>query len=993
MTMSRAIPLLTAFLITVSASALIAGQGPGSVRGSGKTDRLSQLSGPIETQAGVVIVKFAVSVKSAMSKRAVDLPALSPAFLRYGVTATEQMYPSQGNAFTASGQDIGLDRMYRVTFDAAADPLDVARALAAVPGVEYAEPERIHRLSFVPNDAMLSQQYAIDRMQLKQAWDITKGKPEIVIGVVDSGVHWTHEDLRENVWVNPGEDINRDGKYTTADLNGKDDDADGYIDNIIGIDFAGADGTGGGKYYDVDPLPTATGNDHGTHVAGIIAAVGNNSKGVAGVAFQCRYLPVKCGTDNSGSTILRGYDGIVYAADKGATIINCSWGGTGGYLQSEIDRIDYALSKGATVVAAAGNDAADGIFTPACYPNILSVASTGPSDRASGFTNYSTWVSVSAPGDNIVSAVSRTNSSYSSMSGTSMASPEVAGVLALVASHRPDLRGRALAEQVRVTSDNIDSLQAGRYARKLGYGRVNALRALTLSLPSVRMVSFTLSDAKYGNGNTVLERGEKLELRMRWKNFLGTTKNATVKLSSPSPNVTILNPDFTLGTLGTNEEKNNEADPFVIQLADVEALNEQLDMFFTITDDGYSDYGGLSFIQQPTYRDHNANEIVTTISNDGNIGFDDFTGVRGKGYIFRNNGFNVLFEGALMIGATVNGSPQVVDVARNESGNVQCADFVGATPVVMTTPGTIAAQEGITEFTDNSAPEFDKIGVTVKLHTYEFIEAGLTGLVFLKYTIINTSAQTLTDLHAGLFFDWDIGVGATSDLSDFDTTSLTAFAYEAGTRVPTVIGATVLSRGKPTHFVSINNPDADSKTVFGIHNGFTKEEKWRALSSGIWHIQSIVTDVAQVIANGPYALSPGDSCVVGFALSAGLSPADVIKLTPKALDAWTRLISPVTTAELPAAPGGFGIVSAYPHPFRAGAGNTLTAVFDVPSASSVSLELIDALGRRAATLVSATLTPGRHNASIAPSSLPPGMYTLRLAADGKSSLRRIVLQR
>jgi subtilisin family serine protease len=962
--------------------------GPGT---GGKVDRLSRLTGDIECQPGVVIVKFAPSLRGSMSKRSVDLPALSPALVKYGVSDMERMYPSHANTFNAQGEDIGLDRMYRLSYSGATDPLAVAREIAALPGVEYAEPERIHHTSFVPNDAMLAQQYAVDRMQLKQAWDITKGVPEVIVGVVDSGVQWTHEDLRTNCWINPGEDINHDGKYTTADLNGVDDDADGYIDDIIGIDFAGANGTGGGKYYDTDPLPTPTGNDHGTHVAGIIAAVGNNSKGVAGVAFQCRYLPVKCGTDASGSSILRGYDGIVYAADRGAAVINCSWGGAGGYLQSEIERIDYAISKGAVVVAAAGNDGKDGVFTPACYPNVLSVASTGAGDRVSGFSNYSTWVSVSAPGDNIVSSVSRTNSSYAAMSGTSMASPEVAGVLALVASAKPTLRGRALAEQVRVTSDKIDSLQAPRYAHKIGYGRVNAFRALTLSLPSVRMTTFALSDTKYGNGNDVLDRGEKLELTMRWKNFLGATKNAVVKLSSPSPNVSIANPDFTLGALGAGDEKGNEADPFIIQLADAEAFNEQIDLFFTITDDGYSDYGGLSFIQQPTYRDHNINDITTTISNDGNIGFDDFTGVRGKGFIFRNNTFNVLFEGALMIGAKVNGNAQVVDVARNETGSVQCTDFSGSGPVVMSTPGPIAAQEGSTSFTDAFSPGTDKLGVRVALHSYEFSEPDLNGIVFLKYTIVNTSGDVLEDLHAGLYFDWDIGVGASSDLSDYDTTTQTGYAYEAGTRVPTVVGVTVLTRGKPTHFTSVNNPDPDSKDVIGIHNGYTKDEKWRSMSGGVWHWQSSISDISQIIGNGPYTLNPGDSCVVAFALTAGLTPAEVLKLTPKALDAWKNRINPVTAIDAPSLPGGFGIAAVYPNPVRAMA--PLSVAFDLPSAGSATLALHDALGRQVAVLADGMLAPGRHIASHSGFRLTAGTYFLRLSTAGRTETRPLLIMR
>ena len=982
--------LVLFLLATVSiAPHLTAAGNPGS---ADPKERLAALRGG-EWAQGIVVVKYAPAARAYLSKSSAALPAASAAFLRYGVHETVQMYPSHRQSFAPDGRELGLDRMYRVSYSSTADPIEVARALSEIPGIEYAEPERIHRLAYVPDDAMLSSQYALDLMDIKRAWDITKGSRSVIIGVVDSGVLWTHEDLRENVYINPGEDTNGDGKYTTADNNSKDDDNNGYVDDVIGIDFAGKDGNGGGGYYDNNPSPTATGNTHGTHVAGIMAAIGNNAKGVAGVAFQCRYLPVKCGTDNAGDRILRGYDGIMYAADMGATVINCSWGGEGGYLQSEIDRIEYALGKGAVVVAAAGNNGRDGIFTPAAYPNLLSVASVGSGDRVSSFSNYSTWVDVSAPGDNIMSTLSSTTSAYGGMSGTSMASPNAAGVVALVASHRPELRGRALLEQVRVTSDNIDAGNNARYTRKIGYGRVNAYSALTKSLPSVRMTWSQISDTARGNGNAVFDRGEVLEVAMRWKNFLSTTKNATVTLTTKSPHVTILNGTFQLGALAAGEETGNTASPFVIQLADVEAYNEQIDLFFTITDDGYDDYGGISFIWQPTYRDHTVNDVTTTISNDGNIGFDDFSGVRGKGFIYRGNGVNVLFEGGLMIGAKVAGIPMVVDVVRNESGSVQCADFIGAAPVDMRTPGARAAQEGETEFTDDNAPLGNKIGLRVRLHSYEFTDTELANAVILRYTIHNTSQDVLEDLHAGLYFDWDIGPSASSDISDFDTTTLTGYAYDINKQVPTMIGTTVLTREKPTHFMTIANPDPDTDPpVFGIHNGYTKDEKWRSISSGIWHTRSVFTDISQVIANGPYTLRPGDSAVVAFALTAGLKVADVLATTPKVLDKWREIISVTSVSDPDFAIRGLRILSIAPHPLRADDGAGLMLSYSLDTEGSVDVAVFDALGRVAARFPAVDRIAGLHTERLPLRGLAAGSYLVRVSTQRAAASAKLIVR-
>jgi serine protease len=360
----------------------------------------------VRLQPGVVIVKFTAANRAAFSKSAVALPQLTPVFARHGVNDVAQMYPQHGNAFTPQGREIGLDRMYRVSYTGSEDPRVVAAEIAALPGVEYADPERIFPVAFVPNDPRLAQQYALGLMKVQEAWDVTTGSRDVVIGIVDSGVHWQHEDLRANIWINPGEDVNQDGNYTLTDINGVDDDGNGYVDDIIGIDFAGPTSSMGGTYYDNEPAPTPMGNNHGTHVAGISAAVGNNGKGIAGVAYNCRILPVKCGTDDGGATIIRGYDGIVYAADMGARVINCSWGGGGSALQSEQDRILYAQSKGAVIVAATGNDGKEDVFTPASYNGVLSVASVGSADRVSAFSNYGTWVDVSAPGEGIVSSVS-----------------------------------------------------------------------------------------------------------------------------------------------------------------------------------------------------------------------------------------------------------------------------------------------------------------------------------------------------------------------------------------------------------------------------------------------------------------------------------------------------------------------------------------------------------------------------------------------------------
>ncbi|MBN1448966.1 MAG: S8 family serine peptidase, partial [Bacteroidetes bacterium] len=277
-----------------------------------------------------VIVKFRSSVEHRLSKHSAGVASVAPLMTRYGVRSVQQMYPHHRSTWLMDGGEVALQRMYRITYTEDVNPREVAMAFRALPEVAYADPEIMHRLSYTPDDPRLDEQYALERVEAEKAWDLTTGSEDVVIAIVDSGVMLSHEDLKDRIWVNPGEDIDKDGVFTAADIDSIDNDGNGYIDDIVGIDFAGPTLTSGGNYYDNNPDPTPSGHPHGTHVAGIAAATGDNAKGIAGLAYSCRIMPVKIGADSYSPYLTRGYDGIVYAADNGAHVINCSWGEQGG---------------------------------------------------------------------------------------------------------------------------------------------------------------------------------------------------------------------------------------------------------------------------------------------------------------------------------------------------------------------------------------------------------------------------------------------------------------------------------------------------------------------------------------------------------------------------------------------------------------------------------------------------------------------------------------
>ena len=270
-----------------------------------------------------------------------------------------------------------------------------------------------------------------------EAWDIRNDASDVVVAVVDTGVRMTHEDIAPNLWTNPGE----------IPGNGIDDDGNGVIDDVHGFDAI----DGGGDPSDED--------GHGTHVAGTVGAAGNNATGVTGVAWEVRIMPIRFLGDGGGflSDVI---EGIAYARANGATILNNSWGG-GGFSTSLRNAIADLAAGDILFVAAAGNDGADSDGTPlypAAYdlPHIVSVAASDRNDRRAGFSNFGAEsVDLAAPGASIRSTFNGGDASYATLSGTSMASPHVAGALAVLRAEFPDEDAASLKARLLDTVDPL----------------------------------------------------------------------------------------------------------------------------------------------------------------------------------------------------------------------------------------------------------------------------------------------------------------------------------------------------------------------------------------------------------------------------------------------------------------------------------------------------------------------------------------------------------
>ena len=354
-------------------------------------------------------------------------------------------------------KDMGLNRIYRLTFDDPTKVDYVIETLTQQASVEYAEKIAILEKTLTPDDPDYnpSDQWSLYQINAGTAWDLSIGDADVVVAIVDDAVEITHSDLSASIWTNPGEIAG----------NGIDDDGNGYVDDVQGYDVADLDN---------DPNPDApiSSFDHGTHVAGIAGATTNNSNGMASIGHGISLMAVKA--TNSPSVVSNGYDGIVYAVNSGAHVINCSWGGPG-FSTTAQTIIDFAYANDALVIAAAGNDNVSSMFYPAAYDHVISVASSTFGDSKSSFSNYGSWIDITAPGSAIWSTVP--GNSYAIKQGTSMASPLVAGLAGLMLSMNPGLLPDDIEACLLSTADNIDAANPS-YIGDLGAGRINALEAL-----------------------------------------------------------------------------------------------------------------------------------------------------------------------------------------------------------------------------------------------------------------------------------------------------------------------------------------------------------------------------------------------------------------------------------------------------------------------------------------------------------------------------------
>ena len=513
--------------------------------------------------------------------------------------------------------EIKLDNIYRIEFTKEKkyqELVEIISRFRKVDDVYDAQLEEIYHLTaqikpHYPNDTRFNEQWAIKNIMADYAWGLwtnkskTPGDSSVLIGIVDTGCDYEHPDLKRSIFRNLGEDINGDNKITIADENNIDDDKNGYIDDFRGWDFVG---TKSNTKPDNDVKPISSGSDnilsHGTYCASIAAAATNNNIGIAGISYNARLLFTKHIQDDvlDNPGLVNTANGILYCAEMGADIINCSYSGSfySPFTQAVINAV--VSEYDCIIVCAAGNDDWDNDDNPqypADYNNTLSVAAVTISDTKANYSNYGESVDISAPGGEgnvsdkaVLSSIHWDAGGYSSLHGTSIASPVVAGAFALLKAWFPAQKRNWLINQLLNNADDINDANPD-YEGELGSGRVNIYNAIARNIFPCVVLDTSFYTIIEDDGNDELNPGESGKIQITLANLplWLDAENTKIKLSSTSPYISFDDENANFDNLSAGNSNTNLNDELVFTISEDASL-EPIEILVTISANHSSDY-------------------------------------------------------------------------------------------------------------------------------------------------------------------------------------------------------------------------------------------------------------------------------------------------------------------------------------------------------------------------------------------------------------------
>ena len=808
---------------------------------------------------------------------------------------------------------------------------------------QYVEQRPLNTLFYTPNDSLLGHQWYLNNIEAFAAWDIEQGDTNVVVGVTDTGIDRVGEDLTDGI------------KYNYQDpVDGLDNDNDGFIDNYCGWDVGSNDNN-------VQWGPIG----HGTFVAGFVSAVPDNGKGISGVGYHIKTLPVKI--DDTEGQLIHDYEGIAYATDHGATIINCAWGGPI-FTQFGKDIINYAtFNRNALVVAACGNSNNTVWMYPASYENVLSIAATDSLDVRWAQSSYGTQVDLCAPGTFVYSTW--VNNNYFSSHGTSFSAPMVAAAAALVKSRYPWMNALQLGEQMRVSADFIDSLQGNIPTKDLmGSGRLNMLKALSDTIsPSIRFSNKIISYSSNNNLDTVTIKG-------KFTNYLSpSSASLSAVISCTSPYIQIIDSVVNLGAIATLGTATNSSYPFVLKTLVNIPLDFHADIKIKYSDGNYSSFEFFRLELNKNYLTIDTNKIALTLSSASRIGFNDDNLNQGIGLIYKG-GRSMMSMGGLLIATSSN---RVSDNIYSDQGYDH--DFRALIPITDGTNPKNSNQSYFCEFDDDNAG-FGKQNIKIKQYSYAYNQAYIDKFVVLEYHIINTGGSSLTGLYAALFADFDIEKSS-ANKARYNALHQLAYTYQtAGGK----LAGLMLLEGKNANAYCIDNNGSNGSV--SIYDGFYDFEKFQTMtqardSAGY----GAGGDVSNMLSAGPYTILPGDSIVVSFALMAGDHLADLKQTAQEAYDIYNNTTSMDSIAHEPT----LFLFSGQPNPFS---NETKLTILNTKN-QKIELSFYNNSGILVKEWPMQNLPAGRFHFKINAQNLKltPGIYYIVLSSASESYSRKLII--
>jgi len=801
-----------------------------------------------------IVFKIKSEYRAFCTNNKIEVSEFQRIVLIYNLQNVHKLFPqinapsAKTNKFGDSLVDISL--IYQADLDSDVFTTKVCQALKNSGIVEYAQPKNTHIGFFTPNDPLIANQYYLNNIRAFSGWDISKGDSTVVVGITDSGFDFSHLDLTNSVAYNQN-DV----------MDGIDNDNDGFIDNYRGWDLSSNDNN-----------PQLSTGNHGLFVSAIVSARSNNSLGITGVGYNTKILPIKVSDTNG--VIVSGYEGIVYAATHGCSVINCSWGGqiTDGEFGEDI--VNYATYNcNALVVAACGNSFSILPLWPASYRNVLSVSATDVADVKWVNSSYGWNVDIAAPGNNIYSAIQGNGYTYSS--GTSFAAPMVAASAAILKSYFPTLSALQIGERLRNTADNIDTISANvSYAGTLGNGRLNLFRALTdLDQPAIRY-----EFPKFSSNSSSL--GDTITFSAQFKNFSIPTTHLNISLSVVQGDGLLIDSSITTPIINTMQIYDNQSQPFKLLIESTDA-NSEIILKLSYADTNYLSYEYVTLYVNKNYITVDTNHIKTTFTGNSRLGFADNIYHQGEGFNYLNTN-QLFYEGGLLIGkSTTNVSDNIYGETSTDE------DFVNSISPVKVTPSFLSDFEAYTQYNDNGAAA-NKMNLHVTHRILAWDQPDCEDFIIHSFLVKNTGITPQTGLFIGLFVDWDIYL-STYNRAKFDSESNLIYAWSPqGGKYG---GIAALSNHPINNYAFDSN---GNNLSLKISDGFSGIEKFTALTSNrdSAGYSGTGNDISTLLSYGQINLNQGDTITLNFALIAGNSPlelkssvnAAILKINPNHAD-------------------------------------------------------------------------------------------------------------